>query len=200
MAAWRYWRIHVTASAGGTGLDWSEVTMDISGVDQTDPTDAAAGAATASSSYNATLLPPNAFDDSTSSRWASDFTNTWPQWLMYDFGAGNEKALDRITIRPALPANRAPGTFTFQCSNDNISWVTAHSETGLTTGWTIGVAREFSFVSPEPPEPGPTEHPALVSQGAVLVLGGTPSGAKVFQGAILALGRIKGRRSIGITN
>lgn len=146
MGAWRYWRIYVTADNGGGGLDWGEVEMRIGGVDQTTPAGAVT-AASASSIFSG-LPAVNAFDDDTATRWASDFSNTWPQWIKYDFG-GSPVALDSVRIYPKTLAARSPKNFRIQCSMDDVDWTTAKivtNEAGWVDSW-----KDFTFTAPTIP-------------------------------------------------
>lgn len=209
MAAWRYWRIYITADSGGGGADISDITMEIAGVDQTDPVTAAT-AATAESRFDATLAAQYAFDASLSTRWASDFTG-YPTWIQYDFGPGNDKALDKVTIRIFSAANRGPRDFRIQASADGVDWLNADVQTGVV--WVSATERkEFAFTSPDP-TPSDQRVSALttqvlveesgmlqVSQMATLVLWGIESTARASQVTAQILGRAPVRRTIGITD
>jgi len=141
---WRWWKVRVSdVGTLGTGVDTSEVELRVGGVDQT-----GSGTATATSSFDGTVLPPNAFDNNTSTRWASDFTDTWPQELFYDFGDGNDKAIDSITWRVATALNRGPRDFSIECSYDGgETWALAYSESGLT--WASSTeTKTRSFTTP----------------------------------------------------
>lgn len=136
----RYWRINVTLTDGETGMDWSEAEFLLSGVDQT-----GSGTASASSYYAPeSLVPANAFDNNGSTRWASDFSGTWPQWLAYDFGTPVE--IDEVSITRSVIAgtSRGPRNFTVDWSDDNASWTTILTVTG-SSGWGSGEKRNFPF-------------------------------------------------------
>lgn len=177
MGAWRYWELYVTATAGGqAGIDLNEVEMRIAGVNQV-----GSGTPSASSFFSG-LPPANAFDGNLTNRFATDFSGTWPQWLRYDFGAGNEKAIDEFRIMPD-GTSRAPGTFAIRFSNDGVLWGEAHSETGLTTGWTAKAFRSFTFV---PPDEIPSS-PIHITQVPILVVDLTNQPVHITQIPLLAI-------------
>lgn len=126
----RYWRFFITANGESTLLGISEIQFreSTSGADVT-----GSGIASASSE-NSTNYASNAFDDNTSTRWYSDFSPlTFPQWIQYDFGAGNEKTIVEYTIYQNLgDVTRAPKDWILQYSDDALLWFDADVRTGET--------------------------------------------------------------------
>lgn len=138
-AGYLYWRIEVDDAVDHSdiGLDWDEVEFLISGVDQ-----AVGGTASASSAFSG-LPAANAFDDNIGTRWASDFSNTWPQWLQYQFSS--PKLIDQISITPDL-AIRAPENCTIKVSSNGTDFTTYDVfNTGAVTDWTNNVKRTFTL-------------------------------------------------------
>lgn len=118
MAAHRYWRIYITESVNANNLDLREVEMrtSIGGADVT-------GSGTASASSEAGGFEASkAFDNNSSTTWYTGST-TRPQWLKYDFGAGNEKDIAELQITSWSEAEHIR-TWQFQYSDDNVNWTT----------------------------------------------------------------------------
>jgi hypothetical protein len=139
---YRYWRMLYDMTVGGVeGLDFLEAEFLLGGVDQT-----GSGTASASSYYvPQDLAPSKAFDDiitGDNSRWATDFSNTWPQWLAYDFGTPVD--IDAVSIT-AYIAERAPANISVQHSENGTDWTESYSASGgITPDWSSGVRRVFS--------------------------------------------------------
>ena len=71
--------------------------------------------------------------------WICDACGTG--WLKYDFSAGNAKTITKYTVR-AVGA-RAPNTWQFQGSNDDVGWTTLDTRTGIT--WPAPVTNSYTF-------------------------------------------------------
>jgi len=83
-----------------------------------------------------------AFDGTTASFNTGE--NVFPFWMKYDFGSGNGKIIKRYTLTSgASEYNRTPGTFTFEGSNNDSSWTTLDTQTGIT--YSASQTRTFSF-------------------------------------------------------
>lgn len=104
--------------------------------DLTDPTLAKGGAASASSTFG-TLKTYHAFDDTLidpntggETFWGSavKVVDT-PQWLKYDFGAGNEKTVRRYRFYTTWNTGFQPDDWEFQGSNDDSNWDSLDSVT-----------------------------------------------------------------------
>lgn len=133
--AFRYFRLSIPGEANGSaGVSVNTLKLLIAGVDQ------AAGAVTASSStdFGGGFTADLAFDGDVSTRWASDFSNTWPQTLSADFGLGITKNLTGLTIVSNSDTS-GPTGFTL-IGADNSAFTTAttlKTVVGLTpTDWT----------------------------------------------------------------
>lgn len=113
------------------------------------------GVASATSEANTNTRAWKAFDgDSTtgSGRWVSGSTNFpgTPQNLQYDFGAGNEKIIQHVTIKaindtdPSLHLSRAPKNYKIQGSNDGSTYTDLHTVVGDT--WSkVGEVHTLNF-------------------------------------------------------
>lgn len=129
VTAHRYWRISASGSTGGPGsghdgLGLNEVQFRVAGVNQT-----GSGTALASSSFSGSS-PANAFDgNGATTKWDSDFSGAWPQWIGYDFGSGVTKDITAVAIWPNLNL-RAPAAFDVQYSDNGSTWTTLWSVTG----------------------------------------------------------------------
>ncbi len=98
---------------------------------------------TASASENYAGKPAsNAFDNSTSSYWSND--NNLSAWLQYDFGNGNGKVIEQYRIYfEAASYDASPSSWTFQASDNAISWITLDTKTA--ENWSGNEWKEYSF-------------------------------------------------------
>lgn len=111
-----------------------DVIRTVSYTDQT-----GSGTASSSSNYSGNT-PAKAFDNtvSSSNEWSSDSvpSSGSPQWLKYDFGAGNAKTITRYTLSNAesysYNRTRAPKDWTFEGSNDDTNWTVLNTQAGIT--------------------------------------------------------------------
>lgn len=149
----RYWRINFTEVNGSDVVSFSELEMfeSVSG-----PNVVTGGTVSAQSYYTGGYEASKAVDgvlqqdDGSTNRWMSS-TDGPPWWLKYDFGSGNEKAIESIGIhhREAASSARAPQDFDIQYSDDDSSWTTLWSVTGE-TGWGDLEYRRFNNPDTEP--------------------------------------------------
>ena len=73
-----------------------------------------------------------------------------PAWLMYDFGSGNEKKIEKVTITATTSAYlNQPYNWKFQASNNAVNWVDIYNVVG-TTVWTGDEKREYTFSNDTP--------------------------------------------------
>ena len=139
MAAHRYWRIYITNHAGFNNyLDISEIELrtSIGGADATGT--GTAMASSAGSGYPAS----SAFDNTTSTTWFTDLgSNPLPQWIGYDFGAGNAKDIVEFSTTCWASAEN-PTCFQLQYSDDNVTWTTLYDIQGE-VNWSNGETRVF---------------------------------------------------------
>lgn len=152
----RYLRVNVTALNGDGYLEMADVRFYVGAT--TYPTvnmtsDTAPSPLVASTNSNivpGTTDAYTAFDSSpTVSRWHSN-NPAPPIWLQIDLGAGNEIAPTGIHIIPLFGGgfNRTPSAFEVLGSNTGSfsgEQTTFYSVSGLTTGWSAGVQRTFSW-------------------------------------------------------
>lgn len=131
-STWKYWN----------GSSWQNCILSIEYTDDlcTEPSNASADG-----NYPG-REPSKAFDNvfvcthSSGNAW-HHFEEAFPHYLKYNFGAGNEKQIQKYTI--TIPTDKSEiGDWEFQGSNDDSSWITLHSET---SGAWIQDKREFAF-------------------------------------------------------
>jgi len=150
MATHRYWRVY------GTSVWTTSSTMTVGSIIMKAATGepnlsiTGNGTASASSIFDAGYNADKAFlGDVTApiaSQWLAS-TNSLPQWIRWDFGAGNEKWIGELTLWcPTSTYNGFIKAFLFQYSDDGSTWITAAS------GTTASGAADTSttFAVPEP--------------------------------------------------
>lgn len=119
----RYWRLYITAgSSNFTSIKELEFAQ-LGGADL-----CAGGAAIKSTEYGG-LPASNAFDNDLTTVWAPD-GSALPQWIGYDFGAGNAKDIQVVRLLQR-DSGQYPSAFNVQYSDDGSSWTTAWSVSGL---------------------------------------------------------------------
>jgi hypothetical protein len=107
------------------------------------------GIASASSTGNGNYPPSKAFDGIN-----NNYYNYWHssgngnEWLMYDFGAGNEKAVSKYRYAPRNESG-APKNWTFEGSNDATNWTILDTQTDQ-TNWTAFAFNEYTFENTTP--------------------------------------------------
>jgi hypothetical protein len=84
-----------------------------------------------------------AFDGNNTTYWMTPFVTGF-QWLLYDFGAGNEKDIREFTITPASGDN--PKTFALMYSDDGINFTTHIAPPEQPGVW--GTTRTFTYSNP----------------------------------------------------
>lgn len=135
----RYWRVYMTAPQAGqtvVGFKNWELRLTSGGADQTAP-----GGAVSASSFTSGFPASNLVDADTESIWASASGGS-PWWIKYDFGAGNEKAITACFL-VAYASNRGPSAFTIDYSDDDSSWTTVYTGSGVT--WGGGFSNLFTW-------------------------------------------------------
>lgn len=84
------------------------------------------------------------FDEDPTTYWQS--TGLTNEWLQYDFGAGNAKALTSITLRARdTQLGEMPSAFTLVGSNDGINWSSPILSVSGEPVWFSREAREYPF-------------------------------------------------------
>lgn len=133
----KYWRVYVTAAAGGHGSMVELEFLDGLGA----RCNLAGGAPIQSSNYPG-FEAYRAFDGVVSgdSSWAAN-SPTPPMWLGYQHAAAVAVNSVRITARSAAPV-QSPIDFIVQSSDDGVTWADEWSVTG-STGWGANEQRTF---------------------------------------------------------
>lgn len=165
MAAFRFFRLNITAwadgGAPGTSSGFTRVTefelLDASDVafpasNMTSNSAPSPLVASSSSVYGSGFEAFRAFDGdlSTGSRWIS--SGTGAQWLQVDLGSGNEIEVAKIKIAPDNQSGAYIVDFNLVASNTGAftgEEVTLLTESGLTSGWTANTLRTFEIPLPE---------------------------------------------------
>src|SRR5665213_333102 len=114
----RYWRINVQSNVAGSFLQIQEATMalSISGSNVF-----GSGTATADSSFDGTVLPPNVVDGNPSTVWAT--ASAGNGWWQYDFGSGNNfDIVETIITPPTTLLTRSPSQWTLIGSDDGTTF------------------------------------------------------------------------------
>lgn len=137
-----YWRLEFDGAVDNNGaqlMHFDEVEFLVGGVDQ-----ATGGTATASSELSGSFVAANAFaDDGPTTTWASDASNTWPQWIQYQFTS--PVLPDAISITPDTQ-DRTPENITVKFSDNGSSFTTyTVVNTGALSDWGGGFKRTFSI-------------------------------------------------------
>ncbi|MEO5362801.1 MAG: discoidin domain-containing protein [Magnetococcus sp. DMHC-8] len=86
-----------------------------------------------------------AFDGNSGTAWVSQTVSAG--FLTIDYGAGVTCKLTAYKITPFSATLGSPKTFAFKGSNNGASWTTLDTQTNMTTGWSDGVERIFSFAN-----------------------------------------------------
>ena len=135
----RYWMFAMTGSNGGSYVGTAELEFrqSFGGADET-----GSGTPTAGSTFGG-LPIANAFDNNTATDWASNNAG-FPEWINYDFGAGNNKAIVEVSYLPraGFPGSQSPTGIYFMSSGDGISFLPLWSSLSI-SGWSAGVAKIF---------------------------------------------------------
>lgn len=128
MAAHRYWRLRITSTHGGGGPAFAALELrESAGGANLSLT--GNGTASASSVINnedpatSSSGPPKAFDGSNGTAWYSRGDGSFPYWLAWDFGAGNEKDIVHFT---AINSSETPvwnaNAGAYEYSDDGTVW------------------------------------------------------------------------------
>jgi hypothetical protein len=135
----RYWRVYITAATGTPHLDTSEIEFraSVGGADQ------CVGGTAIYSNQTGGFEAAKAFDDTTSTTWyINQGTFALPQWIGYDFGAGNAKDVVEFALTCWQPGE-SPKDFQLQYSDDGSTWTTKY--TRANESWSaVGQVKAFS--------------------------------------------------------
>lgn len=149
MSSHRYWRVLVTASAGGgdTACNELELRSSSGGANLT-----GTGTPISGSEYSAGYADDYAFDGNAANSWNSSGGLGTTAWIGYDFGAGNAHDIIEIAFKARGDyVGNAPTDMQVEYSDDGSSWTTKWSITGQ-TGWSTNETRVFT--EPVPPTAG----------------------------------------------
>jgi len=85
------------------------------------------GSCSSSSNYSSSNLCGKAIDDdAVNTWWASNNSETMPQWWKYDFGAGTSWAIGKLRMA-SLDYDPGPNAFTVHGSNNDSDWTELYS-------------------------------------------------------------------------
>lgn len=120
----RYWRIYITKTRD-TGqfkamVAEVEFRATLGGADQTGP-----GTAIGSTTFGGDFDYPAAYDNDSGTAWASESNAELPQWIGYDFGAGQPVAVAEVLLQASdtqARADRMPEDFSVEFSDDGVTW------------------------------------------------------------------------------
>ena len=139
MATHSYWRVNVSANNGAGDL-FTEIFelqfREIAGATQ----QATGGTAFASSIYSTSNTASDAFDNTTTTAWASVAGILSPQYIGYHFSVPLAVAEVQLIASPG--GSYAPKNFTIEYSDDNVVWYIASTITNQ-TGWDLNIPRLF---------------------------------------------------------
>lgn len=138
-AAYRYWRIYITAVWSGTTCIITEIELrgTVGGADIT----SASTPATASAYSSGTYTPAKALDGSTTTYWYSGVAAYVPQWWACDLGSAQTVA--QVAILPRSTATGNPVDFIIQGSNDGTNYADVKTVTGV--DWTVLETKTFNL-------------------------------------------------------
>jgi alpha-L-fucosidase 2 len=122
---YRFYRLNITATAGGTGSGVRLAEFQLWSVDSSDK-------ASASVENGTTENAAKAFDGSTATKWYN--SNIAPSgWLRFQYGGGAGWALSQYSLTSANDVpQRDPRDWQFQGSNDGATWTTLDTRSGET--------------------------------------------------------------------
>jgi len=122
---YRFYRLDITATAGGAGSGVRLAEFQLWSNDSADK-------ASASVENGTTEGAAKAFDGSTATKWFN--SNTAPTgWLRFQYGGGAGWALSQYSLSSANDVpQRDPSSWQFQGSNDGVSWTTLDTRSGET--------------------------------------------------------------------
>jgi len=84
--------------------------------------------------YESTMRGWKALDQNTATYWDSDY-GTYPRWIKYDFGEGNDVIVNKYGIITINDTQYLPEDWTLQGSNNDVNWDTLDTQTDIISGW-----------------------------------------------------------------
>ena len=73
---------------------------------------------------------------------------SWPKWVKYDFGTGNQKLIRQYKMILSVDAQYNPTAWTFEGSNDNSQWDVLDSRTNTTLSTSSSTFNVFDIANP----------------------------------------------------
>lgn len=145
---WRYFKFNISAVISGTEAAMESLILSAtSGGSQL----LTGGTATASSEFSGTYVAANAFT-ATTDYWYSQAGGALPHWIKYDLGSGNTATPRYIKLTPytgVISGGFYPTAFTLQGSDDDSSWTTLLTASGVayqpTDRWYAGSDRTIEI-------------------------------------------------------
>lgn len=131
MAAHRYWRLHISASASGQYATIGEIVY----AESPGGAQAATGGTVSASSELAGNEAVEAFDGTvaTGNGWVPNTSLVFPHWITYDMGSGND--IDVVEMRITSPAGvtltHYPTAMVLLYSDDGLNWYVQRGWNGL---------------------------------------------------------------------
>lgn len=165
--AWRIVRVSFNASSSNI-LETDEIEFLVGGVNMATGTNTVINASVLGSSswVNGTAQNGTQAFKGNDTTWLTDGSNTYPQWVQYDFGPDNKQVIEQATIKIGSYSGRTANSITFQFSNDGVNFTDGDTFTGLS--WTGYEKKTFTLTSPDVPEP-PTKRIAPVIESCTVV-------------------------------
>ena len=140
MTTYLYTRINISSVNGGSYCNCAELQLRLT----VGGADVCTGG-TPTSSYNLSGYgPEKAFDDNTSTFWAT-YDRVAPQWIQYQHTEARDVVEISWTNRPDGYANESPAALEVLGSNNGTDWTTIASYLGIPT-WSVGETRLFNLV------------------------------------------------------
>lgn len=141
----RYWRVLITASAGGGDSACNELQLrdTISG-----PNLCGSGTPISGSEFSAGFIDDFAFDGVSANSWNSSGGLGTTAWIGYDFGLGNAFEVVEISYKAREDyVGNAPVDMSIQFSDDAVTWTTKWVVVGQ-IGWSNDEVRVFTAPTP----------------------------------------------------
>lgn len=134
------WRLFITANVGHTNTTIVDLRMKD---DLNVLLDYSSATISSSTQFSAAYQAEYAVDQNSDTRWASDNTNTFPQWLEIEFPTAQEVSAFSIEGFGGTSGIDNPRDFELQY-HDGTNWIAAGTFTNE-IGWTGGEIREFQL-------------------------------------------------------